>query len=106
MLTKGVRCISDLGDHYGKCKEVVRNYFDADVVFTGDTVHFKHLEGFGYDNAKQRLQSLMDSLQGELLIAEVVVFMDDWYNFAECRIEHELCVNYSIPIVYLESGLY
>ena len=107
MITKGLKGRTNLEQYHTRCEEVVKDYFnDVEVVFTSDVVEFKHIENFDYTNYKHRLKALINTLDGEVTIADEVVFMDDWYNFAGCRIEHQICVEYDIPIVYLNSNFY
>ncbi|MCL1923991.1 MAG: hypothetical protein FWF50_00240 [Defluviitaleaceae bacterium] len=124
MITKGLKGRKDLDRYHEACKKALDDFMYKNgyihlkselndghaiplhqtYITTGEITDFKHIENFDYSNPKHRLQSLINTLQSELMIADLVVFFDNWYDFSGCNIEHEICKQYGIKIEYLSSN--
>jgi len=57
-----------------------------------------------FENVGSQVSLLGRAISEGLVKADVVVFMDNWFEFRGCRIEHDICIAYKIPTLYIESG--
>lgn len=122
MISKGLKGRTNLEEYHEVCMRVLKEYMFykgyiheyanpsnsscEKFITTGELINFVHVKDFDYANNKHRLKSFKNNAMEELVLADIAVFFDDYDKFSVCRIEHQICLEYGIPIVYLNSGIY
>ena len=84
-----------------KVRNETITYLKDGFVFGVINEEIEFIDSFIEDSNEKPLYLLGKALE-KLSTADVCVFVEGWKMSRGCRIEHECCVRYSIPIIYFE----